>query len=110
KAGWEILLNRAGTTFKKLPDKDKAGLSDAKAISLMMKQPSMIKRPVLDAGGGKLLVCFNPGAYKAALTTRRHDANCRSAADMPDRAWLDFFGLFGLLQAMNNPCASSGSI
>ena len=70
KAGWEILLNRAGTTFKKLPDNDKAGLSEAKAIALMMKQPSMIKRPVLDAGGGKLLVGFNPDAYKAALTTR----------------------------------------
>jgi len=70
KAGWEVLLNRAGTTFKKLPDKDKAGLSEAKAIALMMKQPSMIKRPVLDAGGGKLLVGFNPDAYKAALTTR----------------------------------------
>ena len=70
KAGWEILLNRAGTTVKKLPDKDKAGLSEAKAFALMMKQPSMIKRPVLDAGGGKLLVGFNPGAYKAALTTR----------------------------------------
>src|SRR5262252_8094892 len=70
KVGWETLLNRAGTTFKKLPDKDKAGLSETKAIALMLKQPSMIKRPVLDAGGGKLLVGFNPGAYKAALTTR----------------------------------------
>ena len=70
KAGWEVLLNRAGTTFKKLPEKDKAGLSEAKAIALMMKQPSMIKRPVLDAGGGNLLVGFNPDAYKAALTSR----------------------------------------
>ena len=65
--GWETLLNRAGTTFKKLPDKDKAGLSETKAIALMLKQPSMIKRPVLDAGGGKLLVGFKPEQYAAAL-------------------------------------------
>ena len=70
KVGWEILLNRAGTTFKKLPDKDKGDLSATKAIGLMLKQPSMIKRPVLDAGGGKLLVGFSPETYKAALAAR----------------------------------------
>jgi len=70
KAGWEILLNRAGTTFKKLPDKDKSNLSETKAIGLMLKQPSMIKRPVLDAGGGKLLVGFNPETYKTELPAR----------------------------------------
>ena len=70
KAGWEILLNRAGTTFKKLPDKDKSNLSETKAIGLMLKQPSMIKRPVLDVGSGKLLVGFNPETYKAALAAR----------------------------------------
>jgi arsenate reductase (glutaredoxin) len=69
KVGWETLLNRAGTTFKKLPDKDKGSLSATKAIGLMLKQPSMIKRPVLE-GGGKLLVGFKPETYKAALTTR----------------------------------------
>jgi arsenate reductase (glutaredoxin) len=67
KVGWEILLNRAGTTFKKLPDKDKVGLSETKAIALMLKQPSMIKRPVLDAGRGKLLVGFKAEQYAAAL-------------------------------------------
>ncbi len=67
KAGWEVLLNRAGTTFKKLPDKDKAGVTEKKAIALMLAQPSMIKRPVLDLGGGKLLVGFKPETYKAAL-------------------------------------------
>ena len=67
KAGWETLLNRAGTTFKKLPDKDKEGLSEAKAIKLMLAQPSMIKRPVLELGGGKLLVGFKPEAYAAAV-------------------------------------------
>ena len=48
--GWETLLNRAGTTFKKLPDSDKEGLNERKALALMLAQPSMIKRPVLDLG------------------------------------------------------------
>ncbi|MGA7489864.1 MAG: ArsC family reductase, partial [Xanthobacteraceae bacterium] len=64
--GWEALLNRAGTTFRKLPDKDKAGLDETKAIALMIAQPSMIKRPVLDVGG-KLLVGFNSEIYAQAL-------------------------------------------
>jgi arsenate reductase len=67
KLGWEILLNRAGTTFRKLPDKDKQVADARKAIALMLAQPSMIKRPVLDLGGGKLLVGFKPELYKAAL-------------------------------------------
>ncbi len=67
KVGWEVLLNRAGTTFKKLPDKEKEGISETKAISLMLKQPSMIKRPVLDAGSGKLLVGFKPEQYAEVL-------------------------------------------
>jgi arsenate reductase len=67
KTGWEALLNRAGTTFKKLPDKDKEGLTEKKAISLMLAQPSMIKRPVLDLGGGKLLVGFKPEQYGEAF-------------------------------------------
>ena len=67
KVGWETLLNRAGTTFRKLPDKDKAAVTEAKAIKLMLEQPSMIKRPVLELGGGKLLVGFKPEDYKAAL-------------------------------------------
>src|ERR1051326_2925695 len=68
KTGWETLLNRAGTTFRKLPDKDKEGLTEKKAIALMQAQPSMIKRPVLDLGGGKLLVGFKPEAYGDAVT------------------------------------------
>ena len=64
--GWEILLNRAGTTFKKLPDADKAGIDAAKAIALMEAQPSMIKRPVLDVDGD-LLVGFKPDIYHAKL-------------------------------------------
>ena len=65
--GWETLLNRAGTTFRKLPDADKEGLTEKKAIALMLAQPSMIKRPVLDLGGGKILVGFKPESYEAAL-------------------------------------------
>ncbi len=64
KAGWEVLLNRAGTTFRKLSEADKAGLDQAKAIVLMLAQPSMIKRPVLEAGA-KLIVGFKPDAYAA---------------------------------------------
>ena len=64
--GWETLLNKAGTTFKKLPDKDKDGITEKKAIALMLAQPSMIKRPVLDIGG-KLTVGFKPEVYEKAL-------------------------------------------
>lgn len=67
--GWEVLLNRAGTTFKKLPDTDRENVTEKKAIALMLAQPSMIKRPVLDVGG-KLTVGFNPEIY-AALFARK---------------------------------------
>jgi arsenate reductase len=67
KVGWEALLNRGGTTFKKLPDKEKDGVTKAKALALMLKQPSMIKRPVLEVGGRKLLVGFKPEQYGASL-------------------------------------------
>jgi arsenate reductase len=70
KAGWETLLNRAGTTFRKLPDKDKQSLTERKAIALMLGQPSMIKRPVLELPGGKLLVGFDPEAYHRTVTAR----------------------------------------
>ena len=66
EVGWETLLNRAGTTFRKLPEVDKTGLSERKAIALMASQPSMIKRPVLTVGR-KLLVGFDPGDYAAEL-------------------------------------------
>jgi len=61
--GWETLLNRAGTTFRKLPDSDKEGLNERKALALMLAQPSMIKRPVLEFGG-RLLVGFKPETYE----------------------------------------------
>jgi arsenate reductase len=70
KLGWETLLNRAGTTFRKLPDKDKATVDEKKAIALMLDQPSMIKRPVLDLGGGNLLVGFKPELYAEAVPGR----------------------------------------
>jgi arsenate reductase (glutaredoxin) len=62
--GWEVLLNRAGTTFRKLPESAKTQLDERKALALMAEQPSMIKRPVLEYGG-KLLVGFSPAAYSA---------------------------------------------
>jgi arsenate reductase len=64
--GWETVLNRAGTTFKALPDADKADLNAGKAVDLMLAQPSMIKRPVLDLGG-RTLVGFKPDAYAALV-------------------------------------------
>ncbi len=67
EVGWEVLLNRAGTTFRKLPDEQKTGLNERKAINLMVAQPSMIKRPVLEKGK-RLLVGFDPAAYKKELT------------------------------------------
>lgn len=65
-AGWEMLLNRAGTSFRKLPDADRQGIDAAKAVALMLVQPSMIKRPVLEYPGG-LLVGFKPDQYAKAL-------------------------------------------
>lgn len=62
--GWEVLLNRTGTTFRKLPDPAKANLTEAKAVKLMLEQPSMIKRPVLERGK-TLLVGFSPEKYAA---------------------------------------------
>ena len=66
KVGWELLLNRAGTTFRKLPDVDKTGLDEAKAIDLMLAQPSMIKRPIL-AIGSKTFVGFSAEQYGAVF-------------------------------------------
>lgn len=64
--GWEKLLNRVGTTFKALPDADKAELNEAKAIALMLAQPSMIKRPVVEHPGG-VLVGFKPDEWEAVF-------------------------------------------
>ena len=66
EVGWETLLNRAGTTFRRLPDADKADLDESKAIALMVAQPSMIKRPVLETDRG-LIVGFKPEIYARAL-------------------------------------------
>ena len=65
--GWETVLNRAGTTFRKLADSDREGLDAEKAIALMLAQPSMIKRPILDLGPTQL-IGFKPDLYAKALT------------------------------------------
>jgi arsenate reductase len=67
EVGWEVLLNRAGTTFRKLSDEQKTGLNERGAIALMVAQPSMIKRPVLQ-NGKKLFVGFDPAVYEKMLT------------------------------------------
>ncbi len=66
RLGWEVVLNRAGTTFKKLPEIDKSNLDQTKAISLMLVQPSMIKRPVVEYPGG-VLIGFKPDQWSPAL-------------------------------------------
>lgn len=65
-AGWEKLLNRAGTTFRKLPEADREGIDAAKAVAIMAANPSCIKRPVVEHPGG-LLVGFNEAEWDAAL-------------------------------------------
>ncbi|MDC7682027.1 ArsC family reductase [Asticcacaulis sp. BYS171W] len=62
KVGWTVLLNKAGTTFRALTDADKADIDEAKAIRLMIANPSMIKRPVLDRDGD-ITVGFKPDVY-----------------------------------------------
>ncbi len=69
QVGWETLLNRAGTTFRQLPDDRKEALDERKAVALMLEQPAMIKRPVLERGK-QLLVGFKPDLYAAALRDR----------------------------------------
>ena len=65
-AGWEVLLNKRGTTFRKLGEEDKADIDRAKAIALMTEHPSMIKRPVAEHPGG-VLVGFKEDEWQAAL-------------------------------------------
>jgi len=69
QVGWEPLLNRAGTTFRKLPDADRQNLDEAKAVDLMLAQPSMIKRPVLETDE-RLVVGFRPETYAEVLGDR----------------------------------------
>jgi Spx/MgsR family transcriptional regulator len=70
KVGWETLLNRAGTTFRKLPESEKASVDARKAMKLMLEQPSMIKRPVLELGG-ELLVGFGPENYSTMIAAAK---------------------------------------
>ncbi|MDX2155547.1 MAG: arsenate reductase [Hyphomicrobiaceae bacterium] len=68
--GWEVVINRAGTTFRKLPDRIRAGLDRTKAISLMCEQPSMIKRPIVEHPGG-VLVGFSTEQWERVLASPR---------------------------------------
>jgi arsenate reductase len=64
EVGWAALLNRAGTTFRKLPERDKVNLNERKALSLMAVNPSVIKRPVLDLGE-RIVIGFKPALYES---------------------------------------------
>lgn len=68
QVGWEKLLNKAGTTFRKLPDAEKASLTVERAVALMLAQPSMVKRPVLE-GAGRVETGFKPELYAAFFNT-----------------------------------------
>lgn len=67
--GWEVILNRSGTTFRKLPESDKENLDTDRALALMLAQPSMIKRPVVDLGSRRI-VGFKPEIYRDAFGKR----------------------------------------
>ena len=67
-AGWDKVLNRSGTTFRKLADGDKVDLDAAKAAALMLAHPSAIKRPIVEYGEDQLLVGFDPVTWSTALT------------------------------------------
>ena len=67
--GWEMLLNRAGTTFRKLPEAEKEYLTERKAIALMLAHPSAIKRPVLDLGNS-YVAGFKPDLYASTFAAR----------------------------------------
>lgn len=67
--GWEVLLNKSSSTFRALPEADRAGLDEARALALMLANPTMVKRPVLDAGG-RLSVGFKPDAWAVLFPSR----------------------------------------
>jgi arsenate reductase-like glutaredoxin family protein len=96
--GWETVLNRAGTTFRKLPDADKQDLTAHKAIDLMLTQPSMIKRPMLDIDG-KLTAGFKPDVYAQRLRRGRirpigfAQIASRTTLEQQIRAGRGYFGL-----------------
>jgi arsenate reductase (glutaredoxin) len=66
KLGWEKVLNKASTTWRELPEKEKAGVDEKKAVALLLAHPTLVKRPVLDRGG-ELMFGFKPDAYAKAF-------------------------------------------
>jgi Spx/MgsR family transcriptional regulator len=67
KLGWEVLLNKSSATFRALSDADRKNVDEKKAGALMLANPTMIKRPVLDLGDGRLLIGFKPDSYEREL-------------------------------------------
>ncbi len=69
ECSWEVLLNRRGTTYRKLDEADKTDLDRAKAIALMIEHPSMIKRPVVETDdGARVLVGFAESEWENTLS------------------------------------------
>jgi arsenate reductase len=64
--GWEVLLNKRGTTWRKLDEKIKNSITETSAVKIMLDNPSIIKRPVLEAGK-VLLVGFKEDEYQKLL-------------------------------------------
>lgn len=65
--GWGKVLNKASTTWRELPEKDKADVDERKAVALLFAHPTLVKRPVLDRDG-ELLLGFKPASYEAAFS------------------------------------------
>ena len=114
EAGWETLLNGAGPTFNKLPETHKGGLTERKAIALMLAQPSIIKRPVLELGGDTLLVGFKPELYEIerrcpAITHRRINGRKLRRYRLNGRSAIVTGGSRGLGLAIATRFAASGA-
>lgn len=65
--GWEHVVNKSGLTFRGLPEMTKGGLDDERAIALMIEKPSMIRRPIIEADGGKLIIGFSEESFTASF-------------------------------------------
>ncbi|GAB3323649.1 ArsC family reductase [Larkinella ripae] len=67
---WDELVNRAGTTWKKLPDAEKPADAEA-AVALMIASPSVIRRPLIETEGKIIALGFKPEAYENVFSTQK---------------------------------------
>ncbi|MGB5345971.1 MAG: arsenate reductase [Woeseia sp.] len=68
--GWEILLNKRSLTWRKIPQADRSELNAAKAIALMLENPTLIKRPILESGK-TVSAGFTPEAYAEQFARKK---------------------------------------